>query len=315
MSFLGARVWLPLLALGLSLGLTLWPRPAVYHLRIELEEVNLRLLGPRVSWRFKDAQMTMGFPAQPGSSIELDGEVEPQTGVDLKLGRSGLGPVLIRLAARSAGSPVAVVHRDGTISQRVRGRLSVRLKETPTRVTERGSLVFPIAGIGRLGAEIGVDNRFGSPLLRSGQVVVVEQAWLGGAPYVAGSLDLSPGDVVKTDGDEPFIGAIIIDEKPAMKAVFDIRAPRLTVLRAGAGTLHLSSYWLAKLRHDPSIQLAWGTTLFVLGLQSKLWRRSDEEKRQEKKLSRGRPRYRPSELPGLRRRRPSHPGRDRKPAG
>ncbi len=269
-----ATTWLAVGMTLVAILLMVAPRTSTYHLLVETESVELRLSPtPAVTWRFEDAELFRALPGptdgeDPPAGERFSGELQPLPGAALHVRRTGSGALRLRLQGDAEGAETARLVPDGGPPGVVRGRLEVVLDGVSEVVARRGTLVFPVAGAGQLGHEIALANRFGTSLLRSGTISWTERTLVGGGSYPAGSQDLGPGDVVRSSAETPFVGAILVDENAAMKAIFDVRAGDIEVRRAGTETLRLSTSWLAKVRSDPSLQFAWGLVGFLLGLQS-----------------------------------------------
>jgi hypothetical protein len=279
--------WLVVAAVGVSILLTIWPRTTSFHLSLETERVDLRLgdAGP-IIWRFEGAKLFRGFaplggqaPAHssdrragaPGPEL-FSGEVRSFPGVDLQVARIGYGDLRFRFQAREPGQPVALLYPEDRARdyEMVEDRLVLTVEGVPRVVAERGTLVFMVVGRGRLGSDVMFDNRFGTSILRSGQISWLEESYLGGASYLAGELKVDPGDVIEAGSEALLWGALIVDENAAMKAILDVEAPVLEVHRASNRSLHLSTSWLARIRNDSSVQLAWSTTILLIGLRALL---------------------------------------------
>jgi len=277
--------WLVVAAVSVSILLTIWPRTTSFHLSLETERVDLRLgdAGP-IIWRFEGAKLFRAFappggPAPaPGSDRRagapepelFSGEVRSFPGVDLQVARIGYGDLRFRFQARTPGQPVALLYPTGRDYEVVEDRLVLTVEDVPGVVAERGTLVFMVVGRGRLGSDVMFDNRFGTSILRSGQISWLEESYLGGASYLAGELQVDPGDVIEAGSEALLWGALIVDENAAMKAILDVEAPVLEVHRASNRSLHLSTSWLARIRNDSSVQLAWSSALLLIGLRALL---------------------------------------------
>lgn len=303
-----ATAWIMIAAVAAacSIILTVWPRTTNFHISAETESLDMQFRHTvPTTWRLDDVEIyrisqnanaSLTSDRQTTSSFEtasrfkqsrFSGRFLPQGGVQVRVSRPGSGA--LRFQFKSSGSgPVGVLYHSSGLTEVVKTRLVVVLRGVTESVAKHGTLVFPLLGAGELGAPVTLENRFGTSILRTGKISWLERTFLGGDSYVAGELAVDPGDVIEAVTDAPFAGALIVDENPAITAVFDVRTPALRVRRASTSTLTLATSWLARIRNDQSVQLAWSSTLLLIGFRT-LFQRTDNEKNTSR-----RPRFRPA---------------------
>jgi hypothetical protein len=220
---------------------------------------------PLSRWYFRNVRF---FPGLEPEGKVVNGSLQLNSNVSIAVERIGSGPLRMRIQALNKEGSVGQLYNDSDeVNETLSSRVILVADDVEGRAKNGQRFVFPFAGGLDLDGASGFMGGAPYPIIRSGKVLLLGRTLLGSSHYEAGSVALEEGDslrFIRCSGSA--VGFIIVDDRPAITAVYRIVASKGNVSRFGSQGYDIGTSLAARIKNDGSVQLVWACFLFLLGL-------------------------------------------------
>lgn len=264
--------WPAILAPVIAIVLTLWRLPTTFNITARTESLSLITTNDhRSTWQLENVKVFKGF-SRKGSSFT--GNVKVLPGAEVSFERIASGPFRIRCWTIDPTAVVAKLNDAGTGStEDVRERLVIRIDNLADRAARGESIVVSVTGKIEIGSSIGFDSGTRTALLRGGKISLLGHSLFNRSRFDGGTFSLDTGDYITIEDGRSSSGIVVVNEEPALTAVVRAVGNRSKVSRFASQGYQITISLLTRIRNDGSLQAAWATTLFILGLAGYLKKR------------------------------------------
>lgn len=273
MSKRASVIVLAAVAVLFAVAASVWPVPTTFSIEASTEVLRLSVSGEhRADWVLPKARV---FSGRDRAGAEFTGTLRASPGASVVFERAGRGPLRITIEEGKGASKAADLTHDGAQSSApVRDRVVVVV--APDALIDRNGFAtaLPIGGEVTVGSDIGAYADSARAMLLNGRIVLLAHSLLGQNKYEAGKTDLVLGDWVSPPNRTVATGILRVGDEPAMRAVLRLVAAELRVERYGAQGYSVFASLLERIKHDGSLQLAWGAALFILGWAARWWKKA-----------------------------------------
>jgi hypothetical protein len=250
-------------ATAVAITLSLWPITTSFDVTAQTDKVRL-ITDPqyRGTWSFEKVHLARGFAKD---DTVFTGRVRIQPKVEVHIVRSGKGPLRILCRSRTPGGVVAELYgADDEHEETVTDRLVLRIDDVAARADAGRAILLTVSGNFHLGGHVTHDSGEGE-LFREGKITMLGHSLFGRALYNAGSTALDLGDEISIPTSEPSFGIVLADSPPSLGVVMRAVGHRMTVSRFGGRGYDVYAPVAARIKADPTLQIAWATAAALIG--------------------------------------------------
>lgn len=260
-----------LVAVLINLWLLFRPPEATFSVVAETERIVMRSNRPLPwRWTFENASLNYGDHQEAFS-----GSLQLGVPVEVAVERVGHGTLWIAVRHAMEGGkcePGTLFGTDEEAKGRTPCEFDLLIDDIPGRAARGQTTVLALEGDISAGRPVGFQTHgTGTALLRSGRVTLREPTILLGEPYDARTKDLDAGDffrVRRPSEQQPAMGFVVIDERPAMTAAFRVIGREGTIERPGGGESRIANGIFSRFANDEFLRALVAVIAAILGLVS-----------------------------------------------
>ena len=248
--------------------------PTTFNVTAVTEEVQVvtSAKAPMSRWPVKDIELSRTCSTEEKIPfLPFSGYIDINPSVQITFTRISHGALTVTMHTDEKGKTVGDLfdENDELDDDPLTHCAIFRIKNTENtdkvkRFTAGETIVLPITGEISAGNELRFLTQYKTPVLREGQVTILDRSFIVGENYSVGPFDLKTGDTFEIQNPAvPSQGFILVNEEPAIKLVFRAKGIKGIIKRYQAEDYVLrNSYW-SKLYNDEALSLAW---VFILVL-------------------------------------------------
>jgi hypothetical protein len=251
---------------------SIFESPTTYSISAITEQVHVTTQDtPMSRWHVKDIEISKTCPDEPEDIILMSftGSININPFVQLTLTRLATGDLSVEMYTdnESVGD---LFDKEDEYDSPLSNCTFFYIRNISDRANRGKTIVLPLTGNIVAGKEIRFLTQSTTPLLKSGNVTILDRAFWTGENYSVGPFDLETGDLLdikKTK--EPVIpsqGFALINDEPAINLVFRATGYRAVIKRFQAENYELRNSFWSKLYRDEGLLITWGVIIFLFSI-------------------------------------------------
>ena len=245
-------------------------KPTTFNISVVTEEVKVITHDtPMSRWPLTNIALSTNCPDEPEEIQyqQFTGSISLNSEIQIIITRIAAGDLSVKLYSPK-GKPVGVLYDDedenvGTLSECA----FFHVRDIAKRADAGETVVLPITGDIFVGHEIRFLTHHKNPVLRSGNITILDKAFATNENYSVGPFTLETGDSFTLEKPSvPSQGFALVDANPAIHLVYRGKGSRGVVKRYQAEDYELRNSFWSKLYNDESLSLAWVGIVLILGV-------------------------------------------------
>lgn len=264
------------ITIGPYINQNILKKPTTFNISAVTEEVMVVTEKiPMSAWPVKNIDLSRDCPDEKKDTEKFSGSIHINPSVQITFTRRAFGDIKVTMfnnEGKNVGELYDVEDEHfGSLTDcaffYISNIVGYKKSGEPVERKESGeTIVFPISGKITAGNEMHFLTQHAFPILREGQITILDRSFIIGENYSAGSFNLGTGDSFEIiNPTVPSQGIVLINEEAAINLVFMAKGERGIIKRYKSEDYELkNSYW-SKLYNDEALSLAW---IFIIILFS-----------------------------------------------
>lgn len=249
------------IAFGPYVSQKLLNKPTTFNVSAQTEEVKVVTHNiPMSRWPVRGADISRSCPEEEKDveHLKFTGSLSINPSVYLTLTRVAFGDLKVTLYSSEDKSVGDLYNEEDEYVNSLTSCAFFYIRKIAERTGKGDTIVLPVTGDISVGSEIRFLTQSSMPVLRAGQVTILDRSFVTGENYSVGPFSLETGDNFTVHNSTVSSqGFILINENAAINLVFRAKGFRGVINRYQSEDYELrNSYW-SKLYHDESLSLAW----------------------------------------------------------
>lgn len=246
---------------------------STFNINAIVEELSLQTQAvPMSRWVFDEVELKLGCPIDSDERVDVikkfSGKMEIQPEVNIFFTRIAKGDLIIKLQSRLQNSVADLYDfNNDFLNTQPRHCMFIYIRNVSDRSKQGKTIVLPLTGHIKLGKLMQFSEFSDVPILREGEVSILDKTILFNHHYVVGPFPLSLGDylivdkaIEKTSNNEiitPGQGFILVDYNPAIRVIYREIGHKATIKRFQSEDYDISNNAWSRLTHDKFLSNAW----------------------------------------------------------
>jgi len=236
-------------------------KPTTFNVSAVTEEVKVVThKTPMSRWPLKNIEISRDCPEDEGDIKYLDfsGSLNINPSVYLTLTRVAFGDLKVTLYSNNDNAVGELYDNEDEFVLSLTSCAFFYIRKINERTSRGETIVLPVTGDISAGSEIRFLTQSSMPILREGQVTILDRSFMTDENYSVGPFSLEAGDTFKVHNSKVSSqGFVLVNENAAINLTFRAKGLRGVIKRYQSEDYELrNSYW-SKLYHDESLSLAW----------------------------------------------------------
>ena len=235
--------------------------PTSFNVNAITEEVKVSTLEvPMSRWPVKGIELSKNCPDKESDVelIDFTGNININPFVRITFTRISLGELYVAMYNDTNDSVGDLFDEEDEHAGSLTSCAFFQINNIAKRAELGETFVFPITGEISAGNEVRFLAQNNTPILREGQVTILDRSFLVGENYSIGPFDLDMGDTFEIQKTTvPSQGFVLVNENPAINLVFRGEGFRGVIKRYQSEDYVLQNTFWSKLYNDEALSLVW----------------------------------------------------------
>jgi len=255
---------------GTFLNHNFFENPTTFNVTVTTEEVRVVTHDvPMSRWPLNNIQLSKNCPDEENDILyeTFSGVISINPSVQFILTRIATDSLTVKMRSLIKKSVGDLYDDEDDQIGSLSDCAFFHVKNISERVKSGETIVLPITGDIIVGYEIRFLTHYKTPVLRDGQITILDRRFITGENYSVGPFNLEIGDsfeIQKTSA--PSQGFALIDTEPAINLVYRAKGLRGVIKRYQAEDYEIRNSFWSKLYNDEALSITWVLIIILFGI-------------------------------------------------